>query len=57
MTKDPVCKMTLDEEKAPFKYEYKGATYYFCGIGCMERFEKDPEKYLTGEKVDWIKGE
>lgn len=54
MTKDPVCKMVLEEEKAQYAYEYKGVTYYFCGLGCEERFRKDPEKYLKGEKVDWI---
>lgn len=57
MTKDPVCKMVLEETKAPFSYEYKGKTYYFCGHGCEERFKKDPEKYLSGKDVDWIRGE
>lgn len=57
MTKDPVCRMVLEETKAEHKFEYKGVTYYFCGHGCEERFRKDPEKYLTGDKVDWIKGE
>lgn len=46
--------MTLDEEKAPCKYEYREKTYFFCGMGCRDRFEKDPEKYLSGEHVDWI---
>jgi len=46
--------MGLMEEKAPFKYEYKGRPYYFCGQGCKERFEHDPEKYLSGRPVDWI---
>lgn len=54
MTKDPVCGMTLSEERAPFRYEYKGVMYYFCGEGCKERFEHDPEKYLSGKPVDWI---
>jgi len=54
MVKDPVCGMGLMEEKAPFKYEYKGRPYYFCGQGCKERFEHDPEKYLSGRPVDWI---
>lgn len=56
MVKDPVCKMTLSEEKAPEKTEYKGKTYYFCAAGCRERFEHEPEKYLEGEDTDWVKG-
>lgn len=41
-------------EKAAYvvKTEYKGTTYYFCGLGCKERFEK----YLREEAVDWVKG-
>lgn len=57
MAKDPVCKMVLDEDKAAFSTGYKGDKYYFCGMGCKDRFEKDPEKYLSGEQVNWIKGE
>ena len=57
MVKDPVCRMVLDESKAAFSTEYKGERYYFCGAGCKERFEKDPEKFLSGKQVDWIKNE
>jgi YHS domain-containing protein len=49
MAKDPVCRMTVDEEKAAAKSEYKGKTYYFCAPGCKVAFDKDPEKYLKGE--------
>ena len=31
MTKDPVCRMTISDDKATEKAEYKGKTYYFCG--------------------------
>ncbi|MDP2681461.1 MAG: YHS domain-containing protein [Deltaproteobacteria bacterium] len=55
MVIDPVCKMTISEEKAIEKTEYNSKTYYFCGKGCKDRFEKEPEKYLRGEKKDWIK--
>lgn len=57
MVVDPVCRMTVDEVAAPFSFEYKGKIYYFCGLGCEERFRKDPEKYLSGKEVDWIAGE
>lgn len=56
MATDQVCRMAISEEKAVETTEYKGKTYYFCGKGCKERFEKEPEKYLSGEKKDWIKG-
>lgn len=57
MTVDPVCKMALEESRTEHRCEYNGKTYYFCGHGCEERFRKDPEKYLKGDKVDWIKGQ
>ncbi len=46
MTRDPVCKMTVDENTASAKTDYKGRTYYFCAEGCKKTFEKEPEKYL-----------
>ena len=49
MAKDPVCGMTVDEEKVAATSEYKGKTYYFCSKGCKVAFDKDPEKYLQGE--------
>jgi len=27
--------------------EYKGKKVYFCCAGCKEKFEKEPEKYLS----------
>lgn len=46
MAIDPVCKMTVDENTARFKTEYKGETYYFCAPGCKKAFEGNPEEYL-----------
>jgi len=45
--KDPVCGMMVDPQKAAGKVEHAGKTYFFCSPRCAERFEKDPEKYLT----------
>lgn len=50
MATDPVCKMEVDEKKAAATYEYEGKTYYFCAVGCKEKFAHEPEKYLQGEK-------
>lgn len=46
MAIDPICKMEVDEEKAAGTYEYKGKTYYFCAVGCKEKFAQDPEKFI-----------
>jgi Cu+-exporting ATPase len=46
---DPVCKMSIEEEKAAATSSYKGKTYYFCSKPCKEDFDKDPESYL-GDK-------
>jgi YHS domain-containing protein len=46
MTIDPVCRMKVNEEKAIFKSEYKGKTYYFCSAQCKNEFERNPKKYV-----------
>src|SRR5436305_14378269 len=43
---DPVCGMTVPPEKAAGSFDYRGNKYYFCGIGCQQKFSADPEKYL-----------
>jgi len=47
MAKDPVCGMTVDGEKATFKSEHMGKTYYFCKPGCKVAFDKEPMKYMS----------
>ena len=44
---DPVCKMLVLPESAAAKYEYEGTTYYFCMLGCRDKFAADPEKFLS----------
>ncbi|MFI5281776.1 MAG: heavy metal translocating P-type ATPase [Candidatus Dormibacterales bacterium] len=46
-TIDPVCGMTVDPETAADKFEYLGATYYFCCAGCRAEFEKAPDQYTA----------
>ena len=43
---DPVCKMLVLPDSAAGKFEYRGTTYYFCAVGCRDRFAADPERYL-----------
>src|SRR3954453_15328670 len=49
---DPVCKMLVTAETAAAEYVYNGHTYYFCNVGCRERFASDPEKYLHPTQVE-----
>jgi P-type Cu+ transporter len=45
---DPVCKMTVDPARAAAQSVHKGQTYYFCAVGCKQKFDREPEKYLAG---------
>ena len=46
---DSVCKVGVDESNPPGgKAEHMGTTYYFCGPGCKEAFEKNPGQYTQG---------
>lgn len=47
LAKDPVCNMNVDPATAAGSSEYRGKTYYFCSLGCVKRFNGDPEKYLA----------
>jgi uncharacterized membrane protein YraQ (UPF0718 family)/YHS domain-containing protein len=44
--RDPVCGMSVDRSQTPFRSEWHGETYYFCGAGCKDRFDAEPERYL-----------
>jgi Cu+-exporting ATPase len=43
---DPVCKMTIESDKAAATSEQKGLTIYFCAKGCKAKFDAAPEKYV-----------
>ncbi|MEX2261594.1 MAG: heavy metal translocating P-type ATPase [Bryobacteraceae bacterium] len=45
---DPVCHMHVAPETAAGRHEYSDHTYYFCSVQCLERFQADPERYLSG---------
>ncbi len=44
---DPVCGMTVNPESSAGSYEYKGNTYYFCAVGCLNKFQSNPESFLV----------
>jgi len=37
--KDPVCGMTVDRTKTPYRTVRDGTTFYFCSAHCQKRFE------------------
>ena len=39
MAKDPICGMTVDENKAAGTATYRGKTYYFCSAECRDKFQ------------------
>ena len=49
---DPVCGMTVDPATAKHRLELDGETYFFCCAGCRDKFEADPERYLSPEPAD-----
>ncbi len=35
---DPICGMTVDPATAAGSFDHEGKTYYFCSVGCMQKF-------------------
>ena len=46
MAIDPVCGMTVDPDRAAGSYQHEGQRYYFCSLGCLEKFRTDPKRFL-----------
>ena len=44
---DAVCGMEIDPATAAGAWPYEGITYYFCSVGCLERFKADPAGVLA----------
>jgi Cu+-exporting ATPase len=44
---DPVCGMTVQPSAAAGSHTFEGKTYYFCSMGCLEKFRADPARYLS----------
>lgn len=49
---DPVSGEKLDPDKANYHYDYKGVRYVFNTKDNLEKFKKNPEKYI--EKIESI---
>jgi Cu2+-exporting ATPase len=50
LTKDPVCGMEVEPERAYSKTEREGYVIYFCSKKCEEEFKQNPKKYLSKMK-------
>ena len=44
---DPICGMTVEIATAKHTLVHQGVTFYFCGAGCRQAFERDPARYVT----------
>jgi len=47
---DPVCGMTVTPSNAAATHNYHEETYHFCSLGCAEKFQADPERYLKSKE-------
>jgi P-type Cu+ transporter len=45
--RDPVCGMQVDPSITKHTYAHGGKNYYFCCAHCLEKFQADPQKYLS----------
>lgn len=42
-----ICPVSGDKVNPEITYEHEGKTYGFCCKGCINKFKKDPEKYIA----------
>jgi TonB family protein len=59
---DPVCGKIVgrgdgieEKNRAEASLVYKGYTFLFCSQECMEKFQEDPDKYLSKSRVKYFK--
>ncbi len=44
---DPVCGMSVNPQNTPYQFTYHNQSYAFCSQHCLNKFEKDPQKFLN----------
>jgi Cu+-exporting ATPase len=44
---DPVCGMRVDPATAKHRFSHNGRDYFFCSARCRQRFEAEPDKFLS----------
>ncbi|PYS66150.1 MAG: copper-transporting ATPase [Acidobacteria bacterium] len=55
--KDPVCGMMVDPQKAAGFCDYQGPTYFFCSVGCLNKFRDDPTHFLDTHRATPIESQ
>ena len=48
---DPVCGMSVEPATAAAHRSHEGHDVWFCSVGCAERFDDDPQRYLAAGAV------
>ncbi|MXO58880.1 cadmium-translocating P-type ATPase [Altererythrobacter salegens] len=51
---DPVCGMSVNKAEAKYTAEYNGSRHFFCSPGCKDKFQADPEHYVSGKHLDAV---
>ena len=46
MATDPVCGMTVQEQRTAERFSYAGTTYYFCSTKCLRDFQANPAAFV-----------
>lgn len=52
MSTDPVCGMSVDEQKAAGSSDYQGKTFYFCSSTCKQNFDQNPQSYAKQQAAN-----
>jgi uncharacterized membrane protein/YHS domain-containing protein len=55
--KDPVTGKEMTNDKAPFRYEYGGRTYYFEAEGSRDKFMNSPEAYISEKQARYFRAQ
>jgi adenylate cyclase len=44
---DPVCRMTVDPDRAAGRLVHEGTAYFFCTLACAGEFAREPERFVS----------
>jgi adenylate cyclase len=44
---DPVCRMSVDPDRAAGRLMHEGTAYFFCTLACAGDFAREPERYVV----------
>jgi adenylate cyclase len=44
---DPVCRMSVEPDRAVGRLEYEGTVYFFCSLPCAAHFAQHPERFAV----------